>query len=365
MGSIRDRVGAAWVCGLLLCCGLLLTLTASAFGPETVGPQSGAPPRETFHSLGTDSNGAEWQARVSVDEPLNVYGPRAFTVATTERFDLFEIHAAIDERDVAWIADGKGRGVRVTLADGKFEEFRVPVSRQLVGGIAVRQGKLFFGDNPAIGSRTVRQLDLASGTVKPLLTLDGSWWPYALVPGRRVVWAVNWTALAGPQVTLELVALEWLTGATTVRAQRSMPIAAYVEATLRIVEAPDGAAWVANGYTERIERLDGSGAWQGWSLDGRSPSNLVAASFGAACVLQRLKPPKDTRTFEGMPMERPTVLSREIAVFVPGNASPLTLPVDAEVRLAAERDGGVRVEGRGRLSVDGGKLQISPGAKQP
>ncbi len=103
-----------------------------------------------------------------------------------------------------------------------------------------------------------------------------------------------------------------------------------------------------------------SGEWQGWPLGGRMPSNLVVAPFGAACLLRRFKPPTDTREFEGMPFERPTVLSREIAAFLPGTGQVLTVPVDADVRLLPDRDGGVRVEGRGRLSIESGQLRIVP-----
>lgn len=362
MRSSSSRFGIAAIISLFLAS---TPLPGGTSQPDSLDPQSGAPPRETYHKLGTDSKGATWQLRVALNEPLTVFGTQRFVIPTREPFDLFEIHAVIDASDVAWIVDGKGRGVRVHLSDGKAEEFRVPVSRQLVGGIAVRDGKLFFGENPATGTRSVRQLDLASGAVKTVLTLEGAWSTYRLAAGPRRVWAVNWTGLASPEDTIELVALDWVTGAASTRGRRSMPRAAYVEGTLTVVEAPDGAAWVANGYTQRIERLDGSGRWQGWGLDGRTPSNLMPAPFGAVCVLRRLKPPKDTRTLEGVPFEQPSVLSREIGAFIPDAAQFLVLPVDADVRLIADPDGGVRVEGLGRLSIDAGRLQIAAGVKRP
>jgi hypothetical protein len=126
-----------------------------------------------------------------------------------------------------------------------------------------------------------------------------------------------------------------------------------------VVEAEDGAAWVATGHSGQVERLDASGKWQGWSLDGRTPSKLVAAHFGAACLLEQLQVTKDPH-FPGAPVEGPTVLRREIAAFQPGSSKFMTCPLETDVNLSADRDSGVQFAGRGRLSLDGGRLKIVP-----
>ena len=317
------------------------------------------PPRVMFRAIGTDSKGVVWQVRTAVNEPLVVLGAKKFPVKTREPFDLFEIHAAIDSRDTAWIVDGKGRGVRVKLADGVAEEFRVPVSMQLVGGIAARDGKLYFGDSGGSVGRTVRQMDVVSGETKTLATLGAEWSVHTVVSGKRRLWIAAWTGFAPSRHSIELIALDWAEGNIALRSQRDMPWSNPHWSKFELVEAENGAAWVANGYSGRVERLDASGTWQGWSLDGRTPSKLVAARFGAACLLQQLQPPKGPQ-FSGGPIQSPTVLRREIAAFQPGSTKFIMCPVETDVSLSADRDGGVRVEGRGRLSLEGGRLHIVP-----
>lgn len=356
MQAPRKRLRRAWppraetltasAAGALL---LMLIATASAL----------TPPRETVHAVGTDSRGVVWKVRIAVGEPMLVIGAQNFPVKTREPFDLFETHAAIDSRDTAWIVDGKGRGVRVKLADGAAEEFHVPVSRQLVGGIAVADGKLYFGDSDASGERAVRRMDVASSAVETLLTWDVQWSSPSLCPRKRYLWITSSSAPTTSKRVLELIALDWASGKVVRRSQREMPLAAQAWTDFELVEAEDGTAWVADGRSARVERLDASGTWQGWSLNGRTPSNLVAARFGAACVLRELQAPKGPQ-FPGGPNQSPTVLRREIAAFQPESSTFLTCPVDADVTFSVDRDGGVRVEGRGRLSLEGGRLQIVP-----
>jgi streptogramin lyase len=322
------------------------------------------PPRETVHAVGTDSKGVVWKVRTAVGEPMLVIGVRNFSVKTQEPFDLFETYAAIDSRDTAWIVDGKGRGVRVKLADGAAEEFRVPVSKQLVGGIAVTDGKLYFGDSDALGGRAVRRIDVASSAMETLLTWNVQWSSPRLWPHKGHLWITNSSGLTSSQRVLELVALDWLSGKVVRRAQREMPLAAQAWTNFELVEAEDGTAWVADGPSVRVERLDASGTWKGWSLDGRTPSNLVTARFGAACLLRRLQPPQGPQ-FPGGPIQPPTVLRREIAAFQADSGEIMTCPVETDVSLSADRDGDVRVEGRGRLSLEGGRLHIVPAASPP
>jgi len=329
---------------------LLIVLATSASGLTR--------PREATQPLGTDSDGAGWQVRVAVDEPLVVFGPRRFSVQTKEPLDL-DIHTTIDRRNTAWIVDHQGRGVQVQLADGKAQEFRVPVTVQLIGGIAVADGQMYFADRAGRANSAVRRMDVASGETKTLLTLEAGWTVYTMLSGQRRLWIAAWNGLAVSRHAVELIALDWATGNVALQARREMPWATLRWSTFEVVEAQDGAAWVANGYTGRVERLDESGAWQGWPLDGRTPSNLVAARFGAACLLQQLQPPSEPQ-FSGAPIQAPTVLRRELAAFQPGTPTVVTHPVATHVGLSADRAGGVRVEGIGHLALDGGQLLIVP-----
>jgi len=343
------RFGKCLLQGIVVCIALLAIVAAAHALP---------PPRVVFHAIGTDSKGTAWQVRLSVDEPMQVLGAGNFQVKTKEPLD-FHAYATIDARDMAWVVDCKGRGVRVKLTDGAAEELRVPVSMQLVGGIAMRDGKLYFGDSGGAGGRTVRRMDAASGETKTLLTLGAEWSVYRMLPGKRRLWIVTWTGLASSRHNIELAALDWAGGDVTLQSRLEMPWADPPWSMFEIVEAEDGAAWVADGHSGRVERLDASGKWQGWALDGRTPSKLVAARFGAACVLEQLQATKGPH-FPGAPAEVPTVLRREIAAFQQGSPKFMTCPVKADVNLSADRDGGVRVEGQRRLSLEGGRLQIVP-----
>ncbi|MBL9083105.1 MAG: hypothetical protein JNK76_14920 [Planctomycetales bacterium] len=317
------------------------------------------PARVRFHTIGADAKGVIWKVRLSVDEPMLVSGARDIPVKTKDPLDLFEIYAIIDLHDTAWIVDGEGRGVRVKLADGVVEEFRVPVTMQLLGGIVVRDGRLYFGDSGGATGQTVRQMDVASGETKTLLTLAAERTLYKLVPGKLRLWIASCSGLASSRHIIELAALDWAGGNVTLQSQREMPWANPSWNSLEVVEAEDGAAWVATGLSGRVERLDASGMWQGWSLDGLRPSKLVAARFGAACLLEQLQMTKGPH-FPGAPIEVPTLLGREIAAFQPGSPKFMKCPVETDVNLSADHDGSVRVEGRGRLSLEGGRLQIVP-----
>jgi hypothetical protein len=202
-------------------------------------------------------------------------------------------------------------------------------------------------------------MDIAAGQTKPLLQLEAGWTVYTMHSGRRRLWIAAWNGLTPKQQALELFALDWTTGKLALRSRREMPQAAVPWSLFEVIEAPDGAVWVANGYTGRVERLDESGAWQGWALDGRTPSNLVTARFGAACLLQQLQPAPPAEG-PGGPIQHPVVLRRELAAFRPGTPTFSTVPVETDVKLSADRDGGVRAEGRGQLTLESDRLLIVP-----
>lgn len=335
--SLRIAVGAVL---------LGLIVTASAL----------TPPRSVLHTVGTDSKGVVWKARLAVDEPLALFGAGNFTIKTREPLD-FQVFAAIDSRDTAWIVDCKGRGIRANLADGAAEEFRVPLSGQLVGGIDVAGGRLYFGASDAAGGSAVRWMDIASGAMETLLKWDVQWSLPGLCRRKAHLWIMNSSGPTSGKRVLDLAALDLASGKIVRRSQREMPLAPQAWTVFELVEAEDGAAWVGDGPSGRVERLDAAGTWQGWSLDDRVLSNLVAARFGAACFLKRLQPPKEPH-FPGAPLEQPAVLLREIAAFQPGSNKFMTCPVETDVSLSVDRDGEVWVEGRGRLSLEGGRLQI-------
>lgn len=206
---------------------------------------------------------------------------------------------------------------------------------------------------------TSRRMEVASGEVKTLLTLEAGWTVHTMLSGQRRVWIAAWNGLAASQQSMELIALDWATGNVALQGRREMPWATPRWSNFEVIEAQDGAVWIANGYTGRVERMDESGAWQGWPLDGRTPSNLVAARFGAACLLQQLQPPSEPQN-SGGPIEAPTVLRRELAAFQPGTPTFVTYPVETHVSLLADRAGGVRVEGFGQLALENGRLLIVP-----
>lgn len=318
------------------------------------------PQRQALHAVGTDSKGVVWKVGLAVDEPLFVFGSQNFSVKTKEPLD-FQVHANIDSHDTASIVDCKGRGVRVNLANGAAEEFRVPVSGQLVGGIAVVDGNLYFGDCDASGGSALRRMDVASGAVETLLKWGVQWSSPGLYPRKSYLWITISTGPTSGKRVLELVALDPASGKTVRRSQREMPLASQAWRSFELVEAEGGAVWVGDGPSARVVRLDASGVWQDWSLDGRVPSSLVVARFGAACFLRQLQPPKEPH-FSGAPLEQPAVLWRGIAAFQPGSSKFMTFPVEKDVSLSADRDGVVWVEGRGRLSLDGDRVQIVPAA---
>ena len=343
IGSVRTRV----VSGVIA-----VALSAGAMAQQSA-------PREARYPLGVDSTGVPWSVVVALNKPLTVFGSRNLQVKTREPLDL-ELYGVIDSHNAAWIVDQKGRGVRVKLSDGTATEFRVPVSRTL-RGLAVSDDKLYFTDTVGADGLSVQQMDFVSGRRQTIAKLDAKWSLHGLISGKHHLWIALSTGLMPGRHTIELVAVDWATGKVVLRSRREMPLAQTPWTTFEVVESEDGGAWVANGSTSRIERLAISGAWQGWSLGGRTPSNLVAARFGAACLLRRQQAPKDEGyDLPGVPAPGLRVLSREIVAIQEGSRELLTTTIDADATLSADGAGGVRVDGQRRLSLAGGRLQIVP-----
>lgn len=314
------------------------------------------PPQEVTRTLGTDSTGAAWQVHASRERPIVLSGPRRLEVQPKEPLDYLEFHTFLDRSNEGWIVDGRGRGVRVNLTDGTSRSFRVPVSQQLIGGIAAADGKLYFGENGAAGNRSVRSMEMASGAVRQVASLDQGWTPLALHLGKQRLWIAAWTGFVGRH-ELELIGWDWRQGTIAVRSRTALPWAEPRMNGLELVEADDGAAWFADGYAACVGRLDAGGAWQNWNLGGRTPSNLVWGRDGTACLLRRHEPPRDD-----LPpgLQSPAELkATQIALFQPGRNEPLVLPATTTT-LRPSRDGGVLVGSQGRLAIEGGELRIVP-----
>jgi hypothetical protein len=199
-------------------------------------------------------------------------------------------------------------------------------------------------------------LDVASGATETLLQWDATWETPKLYPRKRHLWIANNTGPKSGKPRFELVALDWASGKVVQRSQREIPLAAQA-GTRELIESADGAVWLL--LSARVERLDASGTWQGWALNDRTPSKLVAARFGVVCLLQQFQQPAEPH-FSGSPYRGPAVLRREIAAFQPGMTTFMTYPVETDVNLLPDRNGGVQVEGRGRLLLEGGRLRIAP-----
>ena len=88
--------------------------------------------------------------------------------------------------------------------------------------------------------------------------------------------------------------------------QRSKRESAWAErrwSFFQVVESDDGAVWIAEGSSGRVERLDAAGAWQSWALGPFAPADLVPAPFGAVCGLEELEMP-DRDAPPGAPLVR-------------------------------------------------------------
>lgn len=320
-----------------------------------------SPPREIWHDLGTDSAGGSWRALLSHDQPLKVAGPKQYEVKTKEPLDIFEIHPFIDASDTAWIVDGRGRGVKLKLASGAVEEFRVPIAGQLLGGIVVANGAIYFGEGGGPEGRSVRRWGLASARTETLVPLTGDRSIERVFSGRKHIWLLALERTAKPRHGAELIALDPASGQVLRRSRRELATAESRQWKVEVLESADGAVWLANGYSGRVERFDGEKAWESWELAGRQPSNLVPARFGAACLLERTKvDERPELRFMGPPPV--TLLQREIAVFQPGKTRFLTLnrPVDQSSQLSRDVSGEVLVDGQAKLILEGGELRIVP-----
>lgn len=320
------------------------------------------PPLEVTREVGYDSAGVLWSVRATADGQISFSGAREFSLRPGARLDHLALHTALDAEDTAWVVDARGHGVRVKLASGASTEVTVPVSAQLVAGIAAEGGALSFGDHDARGTSALARLDISTGKVARLHAFTAPEGLLTFSLGRRHVWVVGWDGLTPARHGLALAGVDKASGKVARSGRRQTAWSPVRWGGLSLAEDEGENVWIADTYSSRVARLDPSGVWRSWRLAPRTPSDITTLGTRAVLLLTRHEQVADAALLPPG-MERHRVAERALAVIDPEASRPTTLPLPprwAYARLRRDRNGVLWLAPGMRVLLEQGRPRLAP-----